>query len=624
MESALLQPVLEFLGKSAPFDRLNASGCSLVARAIEVEYFRRGVEIQKLGEGAPYFYLVRSGAVSELDGDGQLLARHAEGQCLNADTVLADRHGRTRLVSHEDCLLYGIGAERFRQLCTELEVLGESFVSSLGNRLQRASIASEASLSSLGGTGAQVSSLLSRKLVAVDAQMPIAAVAKVMTKQAVSCVLVTGAAQLGIVTDRDFRRRVVATGKSLQDRVHSVMSSPVRTIEASAPFFEALLAMLEAEVHHLAVLEKGQPVGVVTTTDLLRLETENPVYLLNELNKQATRAGLVQVVNSRRDRVLERLVASGARPMDIHRVLTLVGDAVTRRLIELAERQLPEQQLGVLPAYCWVALGSQARNEMTLGSDQDNALILGANTSPDDPAMRWLAQTVCDGLDECGYPRCRGDIMACVPAWRQPIPAWQAHFERWIRQPETKATMQASIFFDMRSVMGEEALMSSLLTSVVGKARQQSIFLAHLAHDAMSRRPPLGLFRQFVLEKGGEHRDTLDLKHRGLVPVVDLARFFALEAGYTGPGTLKRLQAAADAGKVSREGLSELQAAFEWIATLRLQHQARCLRSGRMPDSFVAPDELSSTERRHLHDAFGVVRSMQNAVHVSRQLGALG
>jgi CBS domain-containing protein len=333
---------------------------------------------------------------------------------------------------------------------------------------------------------------------------------------------------------------------------------------------------------------------------------------------------VVQIVEQRRTRVLQRLINAGARAVDVHRVLTLIGDAVTRQLIQLAEVELSQHGLAKMPSYCWIALGSQARHELNLGSDQDNALILGPGVSPDNESARWLSETVCMGLAACGYPRCPGDVMASTASWRQPLREWQRCFEGWIDEPQKMATMQASIFFDMRAVAGDESLAASLLATVGPKAQKNSIFLAHMAKNALSLRPPLGLFRRFALEKGGEHKDTLDLKHRGLGPVVGLARLFALEAGYHGANTVERLSAASESAAVSREGASELQSAFEWIALLRFKHQSSCLSNGQAPDSFVPPDALSSSERRHLRDAFRVIQSMQDSVQVSRHLGALG
>ena len=183
--------------------------------------------------------------------------------------------------------------------------------------------------------------------------------------------------------------------------------------------------------------------------------------------------------------------------------------------------------------------------------------------------------------------------------------------------------MRASIFFDMRAVAGNAGLVYTLRQTLLEEVKRQPVFLAHLARNAMARTPPLGLFRQIVLEKEGTHAATLDLKHRGLVPIIDLARFLALEAGCSSPKTLQRLRAAQERGGLSSEGLSELRAAFELIALLRLQHQARCVSRSEAPDSFIHPDELSAAERRHLRDAFRVVKATQDSIHLSHQLGDL-
>jgi CBS domain-containing protein len=620
----LLAPIVEFLGAHSPFDQIDSSGRFAVARIMQISYHRRGSELQTRGAPVEFVHVIRSGALDELNAEGQLLKREGEGDSINAEQALGGRPSETTIVCHEDSLLYSIPVEHFVVLCEQYPPLADGFSSYPGGRLERASLQPSSFDPPLGATSACVSSLLRRSLVSVDRGATISEAAQLMNRERVSCVLVTGGERLGIVTDRDFRVRVLAAGKSPEDPIASVMSSPVRMIDAKAPIFEALLSMVGADVHHLAVVENDHPVGMITTTDLVRLETENPVYVVSDVRKQTSLAGVVQVVAQRRNRVLERLVNAGARAVDVHRVLTLIGDAVTRKLIRLAEMELPQQGLGPMPAYCWIALGSQARYELNLGSDQDNALILGPGVSPDNDAARWLSETVCEGLAAAGYPRCPGDVMAATAAWRQPLREWQRCFEGWIREPAKMATMQASIFFDLRPIEGDESLAKSLLDAVGPMAREHSIFRAHMGHNALGFRPPLGLFRQFVLEKTGEHKDSLDLKHRGLVPVIGLARLFALEAGYSGANTLERLSVASDSGVVSRDGASDLQSAFEWISLLRLKHQASCLSSGQAPDSFVSPASLSSFERRHLHDAFRVIKTMQDSVRVSRQLGVLG
>jgi CBS domain-containing protein len=204
--------------------------------------------------------------------------------------------------------------------------------------------------------------------------------------------------------------------------------------------------------------------------------------------------------------------------------------------------------------------------------------------------------------------------MASNAEWRQPARRWRQYFDKWINQPEPKALMLSSVFFDLRAVRGPAGLLADLQADTLARSKDNKIFLAYMAGNALTHRPPLGFFRNFVLIAGGEHHKTLDLKHRGVVPIVDLARVYALAEGLPQVNTLERLQAAAGSLSLSREGARDLEDAWHFIATLRLRHQAGQLRRGDPADNFLAPDSLSAMERSHLKDAFAAIATMQTTL----------
>ena len=214
--------------------------------------------------------------------------------------------------------------------------------------------------------------------------------------------------------------------------------------------------------------------------------------------------------------------------------------------------------------------------------------------------------------------------MAAVDRWRQPLSNWRRQFSSWIREPTKEAVMHSSIFFDMRAIHGDASLVSELEDHVIGEVATQSLFMAHLARNSMERTPPLGFFGQLVVEHSGEHGSTLDLKHRGLIPIVDLARVYGLEAGCKRANTLSRLRHASERGALSESGCAELTDAYEYIAGVRLRQHARWLTQGKSVSNHLDPSELSSAERSHLRDAFSVVRTLQRGMEASRQLAMIG
>jgi len=313
--------------------------------------------------------------------------------------------------------------------------------------------------------------------------------------------------------------------------------------------------------------------------------------------------------------LLVQLVGAHNAHHVVTRLITDVGDATTRRLLAMAE-----EKLGPPPVpYLWLACGSQGRQEQTGVSDQDNCLIIDDAMQPDhDPYFKALAKFVSDGLDACGYFYCPGDMMATADRWRQPLNVWQGYFRKWIAKPDPEAQMLASVMFDLRPIGGDESLFADLQTDTLKNAAENSIFVAHMTSNSLKHTPPLGLFRGFATVRSGEHKNTIDLKHNGVVPIVDLGRIYALQAQLPAANTRARLEAAIEAGKVSTTGGRDLLDAYDMIAETRLEHQAAQIRRGEKPDNFMPPTDLSDFERSHLRDAFVVVKTMQSAAGQGR------
>jgi CBS domain-containing protein len=211
--------------------------------------------------------------------------------------------------------------------------------------------------------------------------------------------------------------------------------------------------------------------------------------------------------------------------------------------------------------------------------------------------------------------------MASNPKWRQPLRLWRKYFTTWIERPDPMALMLASVFFDLRAIRDPEGLFEELQEHVLEHSRANRIFIAYMASNALKHRPPLGFFRNFVLIHGGEHDHTFDLKHRGTVPVIDMARVHALAAGISPVNTLERIEAAAGVGALSAEAAANLTDALEFIGALRMRHQAEQLRRGEPADNFLSPDDLSPLERGHLRDAFVLIGSLQESLGQRYQAG---
>jgi CBS domain-containing protein len=613
MEIELIE-IRDFLAAHHPFDVLPQDVLDRLPKALSVRYLRRGTPFPPPDADGRYLYIVRQGAVEMRDHRGDLIDKLGEGDVCaspcNGDG--ADSESAMTGATAEDTLLYLLPCERLEALRRDHQAFARHFEASLAERLKKAL----GLLQSVPATGGglltvAVGTLVTRQPVFVSPLTGIREAAQHMTKERVSSVLVMeGETLVGLITDRDLRSRCVAAGLDIGRPVREIMTAGVHTITSTALGFEALMQMTRLNVHHLPVVDGRRVLGVISTTDLIRHESANAVYVVNDVHK-ATSVRAITEISGKLPELQVQLALAGATARHVGEAVSTVNDAITVRLLQLAETEL-----GPAPApYAWVTGGSHARREQTSHSDQDNALILADGLSAEgEKYFEALARFVNDGLNACGFVYCPGEVMASNPKWRQPYGQWRRYFDAWINEPEPMALMLSSVFFDLRVVHGEHSLLEALQRENLDKSQANGIFLAYMAGNALTHRPPLGFFRNLVLIHGGEHDKTFDIKHRGIVPVVDLARLYALGEGCAQINTVDRLRAVAGTQAVSSEGAQNLEDAYEFIATLRVQHQVRQLRAGQKADNYLAPDELSALERSHLKDAFGVIATMQQAL----------
>ncbi len=611
--------IRDFLASHHPFALLPQEVLERLPKRLAVRYFRRGTAFPPRDGDQTHLYILRRGAVELRDAQGELVSKLAEGDLCPMACMPGDPSAHYQGQTAEDTLAYMLPCAELQELRTEHPAFADYFEQSTGERLRSAlAVIKHSTSGSTGLMTVRVGDLVGPSLIRAAPGTSIQEAARIMTEHRVSSLVIMDGERLaGIITDRDLRSRCLASGLSRQRAVSEIMTTALQTTDVGTLGFEALMKMTRLNVHHLPVLEGERVCGVISTTDLTRFQSANAVYLVGDIHKAKDVATLVQISEKVPD-LQVTLVGGGATADQVGQAVSAVTDAITQRLIELAE-----QELGPPPvSYAWMAGGSQARREQTSHSDQDNALLIADHAKPDDEAyFEALAKIVNDGLDACGYYYCPGDVMAKNPKWRQPLRIWRKYFTNWIERPEPMALMLSSVFFDLRPIHDPDGLFEELRDHILQHSRANRIFIAYMTANALKHRPPLGFFRNFVLIRGGEHNHTFDIKHRGTVPVIDLARVYALSVGIGAINTLERLRAAGETPALSRDGAANLVDALEFIGTLRVQHQARQLRRGEKADNYLSPDELSPLERGHLKDTFIFINTMQETLGQRYQAG---
>ena len=608
-----LADVEKFLEEMPPFELLDRTLRHRAAASIEAVYRRKGTVVLEIGEHNKSLYIIRRGAVEAHDRHGNLVGRYGEGESFGLQSLLTGKPVRFRITLIEDGLVWMMPQSAFdaiRSHCTEFDSF---YIRSLEERLISALQPTAGSSQTQTLFMTPMGELANREPIGVSPDTPIDAAASRMSEHGISSLLVNEDDRLrGIVTDRDLRNRVLAVGRDPAEPVSTIMTADPLTLDASSPVLAGILAMAGRGIHHLPLTRGDRVVGMVTTRDLMSLQTHHPLYLAAQLQKKETVADLVKVCE-RVPKLFELMLASGIRAEEVPRVLTMITDTVTRRLIALAQ-----EQLGPPPAaFAWLAFGSQAREEQSLKTDQDNGLVYADDAPPGtDDYFKALAKFVCDGLDACGYVYCPGDIMATTDSWRQPLAGWLKHFSDWASVPDPEAVLRVSILFDFRTVCGDHALGARISQALgeCGSGRGKAVFLSALARQASSYDVPLGFFRRFVLESKGEHKETLEIKAAGLMPLTDLVRVRALQGGVTVPGTQDRLARLVENGKMTRRDADRLAGAHRLLAGLRVRLHAEQARKGETPHNHLDVRAITHAERAAMKDAFLVIREAQKGL----------
>ncbi len=599
-----------FLLDCPPFDELDAEQRLAAIEQMQAVYLNKHNVESLFKEHSPALYIVRSGVFDLIAPDDTVIERLESHDLFGFPSLLSGRPVVNRLAVEADGIVYICPEPVFNQLRRASRAFEHYFIRAHGQRLLEEQ-KSERGASRSRATGHHlqlpISDVLKRKLVQMPSTATIRAAAERMSQEQVSSVLIIDPP--GILTDRDLRNRVVAQGLDYELQVNAVMTPAPATVYGRQSLMDALALMTQHNIHHLPVLnDKDEPIGMITNTDLMRQQRSEPVMLISALNK----AGSLDELVDEAQHMPAYIQTFAARVHDstiVGRLLASLTDTMTRRLIELYEREH-----GVAPAaYAWLAFGSQGREDQTLSSDQDNGLLLADDLNEQQQDwFKGLGDFVCDGLYRCGIPLCPGDIMASNRDCRRSLSGWLERFSNWTTSPTPKALMYCQIFFDSRMVVGNKRLYKKYREEVA-KLGQNDFFLGNLARLQSNVPVPLGLFNRFRSTESGKDSDLIDIKRYGVALINDIVRTYSLHAGLQEPGTLARLQELKGSRLLNRGDNQALGEAWLFLSGLRLQHQLEVWGTDK-PKNALDPDKLSTLTRRQLKSAFRIIKEAQQGV----------
>jgi CBS domain-containing protein len=589
-----------FLRRFAPFDAVPEEELAEAEAAIvEREYAPGELVLVEDGTPARHLYVIRSGSV-ELVHEEDVIDVLEPGELFGHPSLLSGMAPAfdVRAREHTVCLLLEAGLAR-RLLGSPSGV--EFVASSLRERLVRTGEVAHAQAEQ---RTAHLGALVHRPAVECTPTAQAGEAARLMAEADVSCVLVRlDEGGFGIVTDSDLRAKLLAHGRPPSTPVADLMTAPALTFPPERMAVDAMLDMLDLGIHHAPVVTAdGSPVGVVTATDLMYLESRTPFALRRSI-AHATSVGQVVEAASHLPQMVVALIRAGVVATDLGRVIALQSDTATVRLLDLAAERLGPPSA----AWAWMALGSTARREATLASDQDNALAYA--DGEDDDHYAALAADVNEGLARCGFGTDNAEVLARNRQWRMAEADWRRVFRDCLERPDRSHLVRAAVAFDFRHVCGGLQIVRPLV-EIERQAPSYPDFLRRLARTATDWEPPLGFRGKLQLDDDGR----LDVKRGGVVPIANLARFHALRSGVTVSGTVARLRAAAQAGAIEPDRAAALEEGFELVTRIRLEQQASEVEAGLDPTNRIAPSDLAPLTRGQLRSALREVADAQHAL----------
>jgi len=587
-----LDPVA-FVRGTPPFDALPLPAFEDAAKALDIAFYPAQTRLLvRGGEPSKHLYVIRKGAV-RLEREAQTLQVLEEGEVFGFTSLISGK-ATIDVTVEEDLLAYRLPKKEFEALLAHGPFAGH-FASGLAERLRNSLDRSQV-VSFQPDLAVPVSTLLRGPAVRVSKDAKVGEAARLMADRSVSSVLVDSEPP-GIVTDRDFRRRVLAAGRGPETPVLDVYSAPLKTVSADCPIYEAWRILLDAGCHHLPVTRHGEIIGVLSATDLLKCTAAGPVAVM----KRVERLGGRDALPGYSEKVVEMASAlfnGGLEPTVIGGFVARLNDTLITRILRWAEADL-----GPPPTpYAWLVFGSEGRMEQMVLTDQDNALVWGEDVPGAREYFTALADKAITDLVAAGFPRCPGGYMSTK--WLGELGWWQERFRGWLEKPTPQALLEASIFFDFRAVHGH--LDVSRLRAVSARAAGARTFLSAMAKSAVTFRPPGGLALRLRSESA-----KFDMKLKGISPIVFLARVYGLESSARTSNTLERLRAAVEGGLIGEDTCATLSEAYRFLLRVRLRTQILAISEGKPASNMVSLSDLSSMERSRLRDAFRAIEVWQ-------------
>lgn len=621
-----IRAVMAFLREHAPFSSMDESHLALFAENSELQFFADGDVVLSPDDGkVQRFNVVKQGRIcgerTNKSGETETTFEISQGECFPLAALIGERPTRTLHRAAGDTFCLSLDHATFVTLFSQSETFRDfclrgvsSLLDQVNRHIQSGAMASISPSTSLD---TPLERYAHRNPIVCSPDLPVRKVVARMHENSVGSMVITDENRrpIGIFTLRDLRTMIADENADLDAPVSRVMTPDPCYLPATDHAFDAALLMAERHFAHLCVVdEDNRLIGVVSERDLFSLQRVDLVHLARTIGT-ATHLRTLVSLRSQVSRLVDTMLAHGADSGQVVKIITTLNDVTVRRVLEL---NLKRNDPGI--PFTWLTFGSEGRQEQTLLTDQDNGILFqtpdGMTANQVREKLLPFAKTVNQELAECGFTLCKGNIMASNPKLCLSAEEWDDWFIRFIDASTPQNLVYSSIFLDMRAVFGPTRPLEELLEKIVGRIRKNDLFQKMLAGNAVQRRPPLTMFRNFRYAEDGD-KHTLDLKRQGLAPFVEAARVLALAHGISEANTLERMDRLAQKGVVDRKDANAWKEAYSLIQAIRMRAHQEMLEKGQPLSNYINPDELNPLDRRILRESFRQAQRLQQKLETT-------
>ncbi len=627
MKNTTAEHICNFLKVFPPFSMLSVEQLHAISKAVTMYYLKEGIDLFMAGNPIKNeFYVVKEGAIGLFQEQTHTwVDKCDEGDIFGLRALIRQDNYKLTARTLEETVLYSISLDIFENyIAVNPEAstfLMSSFIVNTNSKISEFVSPAEP----IQDFFQEQSVEYSRKPIYCTKEESIKSAAQIMNDNHVGSIIVTeNKKPVGIVTDKDLRAKVATGLISIENKVTHIMSFPVITYPENITVAEAQIAMLKHSITHLCITKDGTPnselIGMLSEHDIVVIREDNPSMLVKEI-KEATTPEVLQNIRQRAESVLERYIKQQIPITFVAKILSAINYCITQKLIDLA---LAEMSAPPPTTFAWLAIGSQGREEQLLLTDQDNALVFNTVQKQEYESTKQyfleLSKKINHGLHIVGFELCPAEMMASNPKWCLSVLEWEAQFKTWITQPDEDNLMLYTIFFDFDYVYGDQNLVKTMTHDVSEAIESQSVFLNFLGLNALKNPPPLSFFRQFLVERNGEHKDQFDIKARAMMPLVDAARVLILSANIKAcNNTLERYEKLAALEPQNKDIYLASQDAFKSLLRFRTEQGLLNNDSGR----FIDLKSLSKANRLELKSCFKAAKDVQSLIQTRFNLAQL-